>query len=701
MVSLTSLVALLSLAAAPVYAGDGPKIYHKDELTVQACEKILAKTATLYATTDKKKYCNVKNQPALGSMAYCLSDLNHTKAITYFIEEECAKYNLTESEFWASYENATSYIVTNTSTISGFSKKKQIYVPVRIGHKKLMGAYYSVLHRYYNYNYAHYYGWVLLAYWGVVVAIAGLCRFAKFAFPNFVHSLNGKVSNTYRRYVTLPGLFNGKVSEHGVMFKAIQYVIPTRLETILIFIWFILCLAFNVANFQHDSPNVVWAKESAEIGRKIADRTGVISLYLTPQLILFAGRNNFMEYISGWSYSRFNIIHQWYARILFILMLVHGVGMTFNGKGVGNYDTRNGKTYMKLGYVAIAAASVMMAHSLTFIRQWSYEFFVLSHNVLAILFIAGTWVHVADSGFQQYMYAATAVWAFDKFVRLCRLAWFGIQTAEVQLFDDENLKIKIPRNRFWKPQPMSHCFVYFFRPDCFWQSHPFSVLDSVLEERTITFYVKVKNGTTSSLCKFLSNQPDRKARIKCSVEGPYGHSAPLQHYKDVVFLAGGRGIPGLFAGAWDLTKRQTNQKIKLYWVIRNWSSIEWFYEELLKLEGTSVQPIVYVTRPDESLGSSFVQSFGDDASSEEKKSEKDYDISEAAEALKSRFPFVEFREKRPDVERVIKEEIAEASGAVAFVACGHGSLVDYLRKMIAQNLPEGKRVDFYDQMQTW
>uniref|UniRef100_A0A0L0P5E6 FAD-binding FR-type domain-containing protein n=1 Tax=Candidozyma auris TaxID=498019 RepID=A0A0L0P5E6_CANAR len=700
MVSLVKLTTAVCLAASTALAADGFEIYHKNELTVEACEKILGKTATLFAKKDKAGYCNVKNQPALGSMAHCLKDMPNPKAIGVFIEG-CSKYHLTEQEFWDAYENATSYLVTNTSAVHGFNKTELFHLPVKVPHKKLMGAYNSILHRFYNYNRAHIYGWILLAYWGLVVLIAGLCRLVKFAFPGFAHSLNGKVSNTYRRYITLPGLFNGKVSEHGYLFKVILYVIPTRLETILIFIWFILCVAFNTANFHHDSPNVVWPKKATEMGRKVADRTGVIAIYMVPQLVLFAGRNNFMEYISGWSYSRFNLIHQWYARILFILIIAHAVGMTLNGKGVGKYEIRNAKMYMKLGYVATGAGALMMAHSLSYFRQKNYEFFVLSHNILAILFIAGTWVHIADSKYQQYMYAATAVWAFDKFVRLCRLAWFGIKTAEVQLFDDENLKVKIPRHRFWKPFPMAHCFIYFFRPNCFWQSHPFTVLDSVVDDQVITFYIKVKGGMSSSLCQFLSTQPERKAKIKCSVEGPYGHKAPLQHYNDVVFLAGGRGIPGLYAGAWDLTKRQGNQRIKLYWMIRHWNSIEWFYEELKKLEGTTVQPIVYVTRPQERLEGTFIQSFGDDISSEEKKYEDEDVAVDQISALKNQFPFVEFREGRPDVEQLIKDDISEAHGSVAFVACGHGAFVDLLRKVIAGNLPEGKRVDFYDQMQTW
>lgn len=696
------MVAFTKVAAAALLsstvAAEGYILYHKDELTVLACTTILKKTALFFPKKDKKGYCNVKNPAALGSMSHCLKQMPHAGGIQSFIDS-CAKYNLTETDFYDAYDNATDYLVTNTSLVDGFNLTEVFYYPVKIGQKKINGAYDSVLGRWYNYNRSNFYSWVLLAYWFVAVLVAGFARCTEYMFPRFVHSFNGKVSNAYRKYITMPATFRRKVKEHGSFLKFYTYIIPTRYELILLFIWFILALAFNVANYHHDLPNAIWKKESAEIGRKIGDRTGIISTYLIPQLVLFAGRNNFLMWISGWSYSRFNIIHHWHARITFLLMALHAVGMTYNGLGGGSYYTRNAEAYVQWGYVALIASAIMLFHSMAFVRKNSYETFVLSHNVLAAIFIAGTWIHIKEDGFQQTMYAATAIWGFDKVARVVRCFWFGVQTAEVQLIADETLKVKIPRNLRWSAHPMSHAYIYFFRSTCFWQSHPFTVVDSAIEEKTICFYIKVKGGMSHGLYKYLSTQPEQKANIKCTVEGPYGSRQPLQHYASAVFLSGGNGIPGLYAGALDLSKKtSTNQKIKLYWIIRHWKSVEWFYEELRRLEGTAVQPIVYVTQYNTPLDKAFTDKFEDDSSSgDEKKSEQEsFDA-----VLREKLSFVEFREGRPNVEALIKEEIAELSGSTAFIACGHSSFVDESRKIVGSNLPEGKRVDFYDQMETW
>lgn len=701
MVLIHWLVATACLLATST-ADTGIFKYHKDSLTVQACTSVLGKTATLFGKKDKKKYCNVKNQPALGSMAQCLHDMPHKgKTIEVFLDS-CKKYKLTLEEFQAAYENALHYMVKNTSAVPGFNKTKLFSLPVKVPKKKLNGAYNSVLHRYYNYNYANYFGWVLLCYWFLLVLIAGVIRTAQFAMPKVTQLFNGKASNFVRRYVTLPALGRGKNQEDGLFF-GVPFKIPTRFETLMIFGWFILALAFNVCRFQHDKNNVVWAKQLAEMGRKVADRTGIMSLYIIPEMVLFAGRNNFTRWISGWPYARFNRIHQWQARVCFILFICHAVGMTYNGKGIGKYFTRNAKPYVRWGYVALVSASILCTHSLLVFRRKYYELFVLLHNVLAAIFVAAVWIHTADDKFEAIQYATVAAWGFDKLMRLARMAMFGVKTAEVQLIADETLRVKVPRNRWWRPFPLSHAFIYFFRPTCFWQLHPFTVVDSAVEDKTITMYIKVKGGMTHSLCRYLNTQPERKARIKCSVEGPYGSRAPLQHYSSAVFLSGGNGVPGMYAAAVNLARTQLTQKIQLYWIIRHWKLIEWFYDELKALEQTLVQPIVYVTQYDTPLDRDFIEKVEEDVSLDEKRStdgEKTA-LEDVVPKLKQALHFVEFRAGRPDLEGLVAAEIAEAQGLVAFVACGHNSFVDKLRKIIANLLPEGKRVDFYDQMETW
>ncbi|KAF5209797.1 hypothetical protein E0198_004109 [Clavispora lusitaniae] len=195
----------------------------------------------------------------------------------------------------------------------------------------------------------------------------------------------------------------------------------------------------------------------------------------------------------------------------------------------------------------------------------------------------------------------------------------GVKTADVQLIADETLKVKIPRPSSWKPAPLQPPYLA-TGITCFWQSAYFISWTPVSQKNTITFYIKVKGGMTHGLYQYLSTQPDQRANIKCSVEGPYGHRQPLQHYSSVSYITG---------------------------------------EQLFKL----VHRVSDLQQQDAGQISRIVSG---DSSSE-----------------------------------LILQDINESSGAIAFVACGHSTYVDETRKVVANNLPDGKRVDFFDQIQIW
>ena len=44
-------------------------------------------------------------------------------------------------------------------------------------------------------------------------------------------------------------------------------------------------------------------KDDVQLGRYIADRTGIICFYNLPLMFLFAGRNDIFIWLTGWTYS--------------------------------------------------------------------------------------------------------------------------------------------------------------------------------------------------------------------------------------------------------------------------------------------------------------------------------------------------------------------------------------------------------------
>lgn len=701
------LVGLLSLVAAEIH------IYSRDECVYLGCSTLIGKHALYFPAEDETGFCNPKTQQALGTMAFCLLHSPREGAVDFFVKTcKDAGFDLTRSDVLASAKNASNY-VTNTTADPDYKPLALYYKPALLTQKQVTSAYLATWGRFSNYNYGTWYGVALIGYWFLIFLIAGLCNLTYFLFPSFVKSLNGPISKFYRKYISLPAFGRKTHAHHKSYFHVFEWLVPTRMESILVLIYWIMLLCFNVTNYSQQSPNLYWpTSKLAEMGRKIADRTGYMSLYMMPLLVLFAGRNNFLQWLTGWSYSRFLVLHRWIARSVTLLVFLHGVGMTVNGKGIGKgkYETRNKENYVRWGYVALVAMCVLCFHSLLWFRRHHYELFVLAHILLAVFFIVGGWIHVADDQLEQFYIACTAIWVFDRVVRIGRLLSFGVHEATLELKANETIKVTVPRPAYWKPFPGCYAFIHFLRPTHFWQAHPFTIVDSCAEQNTITFYLKVKGGVTHGLYRFLAKQPNQTAKVKALVEGPYGQRAAVNRYDNTVFLTGGNGIPGLYYEAMDIAKKEnTANRVKFYWVIRHYRSIEWFYDELLKMKNTNIEPVIYVTQPDVGLIDPFVKD-SDSASEEgeiEKKEEKkddviDYESPKYVDKLKAKLSFIEFREGRPQLDALISHDIEESEGPIAFVTCAHTAMVDDTRKIIGQKVGNSKhRIELFEQIQGW
>lgn len=105
---------------------------------------------------------------------------------------------------------------------------------------------------------------------------------------------------------------------------------------------------------------------------------------------------------------------------------------------------------------------------------------------------------------------------------------------------------------------------------------------------------------THGLYQYLAKQPDQTASIRVSVEGPYGEPTAARHSDSAVYIAGGNGIPGLYSEAMYAARRlhsDSKKTLKLIWIIRDYSMLNWFHEELQSLRTTCVQTTIYVTKP--------------------------------------------------------------------------------------------------------
>ena len=712
-----------------------------------ACQYQLRSEATFCPPTNES--CPCLNPNFLASVAGCLEanvDGTPTSKMLYAADRNCEYYNVTLADDW--YETSLKLYhekAKKTSDIPNFNMTKIIDIPIIMNHTRLIMFQTSYKNFYNNYQNSLYYGAGILAYWALVLVMGAVINWGKFLFPGTTKKMTYPIVNYWRKYVTIPATFRKKKAQDQQFLKIFGFLIPSRFESLIIVLFYGVTLIVNAVEMEamEDDP-LMDSKYQAET-RYVADRTGITGTMFMPLIFLFAGRNNILQWLTRWNYSTFMTFHRHVSRVCVILIIIHSWAYTVL---VWDYYSEDAaEEYFYYGIVGTIAGGLILVQAMLFLRRNWYEIFLLAHIALAAVWLLGCWYHLIDLGYIQMVVPAIAIWVADRFARILRLFFFGFPKADVYLLADETLKVVIPKPSYWKSIPGGHAFIHFLKPTYFWQSHPFTFTDGIEDKDNITMYLKVKGGITHSLYKMLVAAPGRQCKVRVTVEGPYGEATPAKYADTAVFVAGGNGIPGIYSEIIDIAKHTTHsekQSLKLYWGIREWRSLFWFYEELVNLNKTNIQTTIYVTRPDvitciEDYSQRFVSSASSSSSSvaatrkhqletcsdvgivaegEEKQdsltkdltvkidtnsTDEKRDASEIVRAIKNELSHITFLEGRPDFEKIVPQEIHESNGSVTFVTCGHPAMVDELRYCCAHNVDnkERKRVDFFEQIQVW
>ncbi|KAG2731732.1 hypothetical protein G9P44_005319 [Scheffersomyces stipitis] len=697
-------------------------VSHRRDSGYQACAQVLLESVTFPPVNSKSRhgeeidyasFCSTEEQPALGSMAHCLIDSfkNSNKYVEAFVHS-CGG-SLTVDDVHESYNNATQFLV-NLTSISDIGV--MVFKPVAVPVKKVQDLSTLIYNSGLNDNYDLFFGITMVSYWFVIMLIAAVNHWFYYLFPNVVKSMHGSLINGIRRsFILAPS-----ISKHHAQvrkFKFFQWFVPLRFEALVILGWLVLAIVFCSVGYQR--PTIYF------MALPIGSRSGLLLVYSLPVLVLFPGRNNFMQWVTGWSQARFLLFHRWMARIMFLLTLVHVTSKTIGLHQLHGYSYYMHHSFIRWGVVGAVSIGVIVFQSMNIFRSINYEFFVLTHIILAIIFILSGWKHASDEEINspQSFYAAAAVWGLDRVLRIIRIISFGVKNATVELQTDEILKVTVNRPKHWVPHPGAHAFIHFLRPSYFWQSHPFTIVDCSSEQNTIRFYIKVKGGVTHGLYKHLQSSPNGTDNFKVLIEGPYSQRLPIHKFDNLVFFSSQTGIPGLYSEAMSMAQNKdtSNKRIKFYWVIRELKSLEWFYDELMKFKGTNVEPVIYVSKPesdveylkDSEMGKKRSGSNSDQSekretylSVHEKKywNERSSSVSSSRNSILQRsLSFVEFRTGRPNISDIVKSEIECSEKSVALVACAAPCIVDDIRDVIREVLGKdtSKRIEFFDEMQEW
>ena len=163
-------------------------------------------------------------------------------------------------------------------------------------------------------------------------------------------SSKSTIIRCFKKYFIVPATFN---SAH---IRRMSYCsIPLRSQTILISLYLLLNLIFLCIDYDVFAENIYWPGQTdIQLTRYIADRSGILAFAQIPLLIAFAGRNNVLIWLTGWSFSTFNVWHKWVARVCLIQTFIHSVCYTvyaFQEGGAADLAAYYEDAYLRWGAV--------------------------------------------------------------------------------------------------------------------------------------------------------------------------------------------------------------------------------------------------------------------------------------------------------------------------------------------------------------
>ncbi|KAH9875338.1 hypothetical protein J1614_004830 [Plenodomus biglobosus] len=388
------------------------------------------------------------------------------------------------------------------------------------------------------------------------------------------------------------------------------YRLPTIGRTTLIVLNVVVLVVLCLYGLELNS---VFSRED------VGFRCGVITISQLPLIFLLSSKNNIIGHLSGISYERLNWLHRWCARCMLLTATMHmgyfiSAWAPFDYVG---YQLKNNAIVWK-GLAAWCTLLWIVISSMTPIRGWCYELFVIQHIISFAIFLAFVYIHTPVE-MHIYVWISIAIFAFDRVFRFLRLVYANLSLfhpslkkqgqstgfltckAEFTSLPHDTTRIVI-RNPPISWSPGQHVFLS-CQSVAPLQYHPFTIA-SIPEDKRMDFFVKAKTGGTrrffrhADKAKAGSNQSNTRT---VTIEGPYGCLRPLRQFDSVVLLAGTTGatytIPLLRdllqgwnenasslaedrSGLLRIPKGAATRHVRFVWVVKSRSQLSWFSEQL-------------------------------------------------------------------------------------------------------------------------
>ncbi|KAJ6118815.1 hypothetical protein N7471_013435 [Penicillium samsonianum] len=222
------------------------------------------------------------------------------------------------------------------------------------------------------------------------------------------------------------------------------------------------------------------------------------------------------------------------------------------------------ETQNLLTVIGASALGILALFSIPYFHRWSYEIFLRSHQILAGLFVYGTWQHFPThtSSARLYVYVALTILGLTTLLELAihlyRNGVFsgrGAPRALVSFSSKKmpgeshprttaaNIQIILPRPLHVEPGQ----YINLWMPSVSWwswtQTHPFIITSwSRGRQDTLKLLVQPRNGFSADLVRHGALPTDSSVSFLALFTGPHGLTEDVDPYETTLIIATGFGI---------------------------------------------------------------------------------------------------------------------------------------------------------------
>ncbi|KAI0144621.1 ferric reductase like transmembrane component-domain-containing protein [Xylariaceae sp. FL1272] len=676
--------------------------------------------------------CRASNTPWLQSMAYCIQQNCKTDGLSASRQAKCFKDEAAMGAETPTFEDS---LPETAPTVELASDALWLNKTSLVNSELYSSTYWTYSEFKKSENMHSQYNIILIVLVLGFCLACGIVNQLTAAVPQIRKSAQSSwVYSKLQQYLLLPAL----VGSRHLRPMSFGYV-PGRMLSIFITIYIILNVVFSSLQFSSRQPNIWFLSMGFEMCEYVGNRTGNLSLVNTAITILFAGRNNLLIGLTGWSQNTFLTLHRWSARVATVQAIVHSIIYTMaywepGYEGAKKYAEQVAMPFYWWGIIATIAYALAASFSVLPIRMTYYDTFLILHIGLAILALVGCWYHIVPHfgftyGYQTWLYIAFAFWSADRLARLVRLGYYNLRGSSSAIVKAvpgcDVFEVTVFPSVSWGFGPGQHSFLYtpHIGAGKFWESHPFSIArwtragtpvkadaraeslsdsnekgaavgvtplssasspSSSLQQQgraSVQFLLRGKGGMTSALRNHMSwYSYGESMAVSVLNEGPYGgHRTTLQPFQladTVLCIIGGIGITHALGFVQEFVSAKRGIKSRTMGNVQRFI-LAWSAREAALIEYVKQEYLADC----EGIELLFYCT-GDDS-----ESDKVEDM-------------IAVKEGRMDIKSVMRSSLEPSHKAVVLV-CGPGSMADETRQEVVHCVRDGYKVDLVQEAFAW